>query len=376
VADADVAKHRGARMTPDYAIEALLHPVPGDAPCGMSLLHDAEFDAIRNARREDDASLPAGIWQTELKVADWREVEAGCRRLLVERSKDLTLAAWLGESWLHLYGWQALPRCFELLALLCERYWAELHPLPRDGDTGYRAAPFAWLATAYADVLAARAQLFEGREGMRGTLAQWHAAHREALALEARQNVPAAKREAAAHAIAVLNEAARAASPERLHQQLAALAQARVLIGRVDAWCTPRLGEEAPSFAALMKTIDEAELVLKECVAMHPFAPPPPLAPSGETDGADRVSAPAVTPSIVQGALQSRDDAYRQLAAIADFLMRYEPHSPVPYMVQRALEWGAKPLPVLLQELMSGDSDGQKLWTVLGLLPGATDKSK
>jgi len=43
-------------------------------------------------------------------------------------------------------------------------------------------------------------------------------------------------------------------------------------------------------------------------------------------------------------------------------------------MIRLALEWGGKPLPVLLQELMSAGVDGQKLWTALGLLPSAAEK--
>jgi type VI secretion system protein ImpA len=373
-------------MTPDYAIDALLQPVPGAARGGVSLLHDAEFDTIRSARREDDASLPTGIWQTDLKVADWRVVEAGCRRMLAERSKDLTLAAWLGESWLHLYGWQALPYCFELLAELCERFWDDLHPLPRDGDNGYRAAPLAWLANAYADLLTARVELFEGRDEMRGTLAQWRAAQREALTARARQDVPAAKREAAERAASKMHEAARAASPEQMQLQYAALTAARARIERLDAWCTPRLDDEAPSFATLVKTIGDAELVLMECLAMHPNVPPLPVAPAASAAPAagDARAGGAPLPVVpmmpvmpaIPGVPQSRDDAYRQLATIADYLMRYEPHSPVPYMIQRALEWGSKPLPLLLKELMASGQDGQNLWTVLGLLPGAAEKVK
>ncbi|HVE08597.1 MAG TPA: type VI secretion system protein TssA [Paraburkholderia sp.] len=367
-------------MNPDYAIEALLQPIAGDARGGISLLHDPQFDAIRSARREDDASLPTGIWQTDLKVADWRAVEAGCRRLLAERSKDLTLAAWLGESWLHLYGWQALPHCFALLTELCERFWDDLHPLPRDGDQGYRAAPLAWLGNAYADLLAARVELFEGRDEMRGTLAQWRAAQREALTARARQDVPAAKREAAERAAAKLTEAARAASPELMQQHYAALAAARTLIERLDAWCTPRLGDEAPSFATLVKTIGDAELVLMECLAMHPNVPPPAAPAAADASAAGDAPAAAVAPAVATPTAprmpQSRDDAYRQLAMIADYLMRYEPHSPVPYMIERALEWGGKPLPQLLKELMASGQDGQSLWTVLGLLPGVPEKTR
>ena len=68
-------------MMPELEIDALLQPLPGDQPCGVSLIHDPEYDAIRTARRADDASVPAGIWQTTLKVADWAAVEAGCRRV-------------------------------------------------------------------------------------------------------------------------------------------------------------------------------------------------------------------------------------------------------------------------------------------------------
>ena len=87
--------------------------------------------------------------------------------------------------------------------------------------------------------------------------------------------------------------------------------------------------------------------------------------------------APAPAPVLTaSGVPQSREDAYRQLGVIAEYLARYEPHSPVPYLIQRALEWGRKPLPVLLAELTSGDADGQKLWSFLGLLPGEPVKSK
>lgn len=65
---------------------------------------------------------------------------------------------------------------------------------------------------------------------------------------------------------------------------------------------------------------------------------------------------------------QSRDEAYRLLAIVADYLMRYEPHSPVPYMLKRALDWGGKPLPELLAELMAGER-GRALGAALGLLP-------
>jgi Uncharacterized protein conserved in bacteria len=54
---------------------------------------------------------------------------------------------------------------------------------------------------------------------------------------------------------------------------------------------------------------------------------------------------------------------------VADYLQRTEPHSPVPYLLQRAFVWGNTPLPELLNELISGDEAARQLWRQLGVLP-------
>jgi type VI secretion system protein ImpA len=359
-------------MRPTYDIEALVQPIPGDTPGGVSLLHDAAFDAIKAARREDDPALPAGIWQTTLKVADWAEVEAGCRTLLTERSKDLTLAAWLGESWLHRYGCGALPECFELLSELCTRHWDSLHPLPRDGDYGFRAAPLAWIAQNYPTLLAGRIGLCPGPDGSPVTLARWLATQREAVAVKDRKDVPAAKREEAARAAVTLVQAVLGAAPAALHAQLLAVRAAREPVAKLDAWCTPRLGAEAPGFTALLETLERIEGVLREWLALHPDWKEEAMVEIAPIQELPAVGVPVSTlesrPVERIDRLQSREEAYRLLAIVADYLMRYEPHSPVPYMLKRALDWGARPLPELLLELMAGER-GRALGSALGLLP-------
>jgi type VI secretion system protein ImpA len=367
-------------MRPTYDIEALVQPIPGDTPGGVSLLHDPAFDAIKAARREDDPALPVGIWQTTLKVADWAEVEAGCRKLLAERSKDLTLAAWLGESWLHRYGCGALTACFELLSELCMRHWDSLHPLPRDGDYGFRAAPLVWIAQNYPRLLAGRIGLCPGPEGSPVTLARWLSTQREAIAVKDRKDVPAAKREEAARAAMTLVQAVLAATPAALHAQLLAIGAAREPIAKLDEWCTPRLGAEAPGFAPLLETVERIEGVLREWLALHPDWKEEAMAESAPIQALPAVNTPvgtaANTPVSTPESrpveridrLQSREEAYRLLAIVADYLMRYEPHSPVPYMLKRALDWGAKPLPALLVELTTGER-GRVLGSALGLLP-------
>src|SRR6201994_45361 len=49
----------------------LLTPIPGDNPSGVNLQYDVKvFDVIKEARIEDDESIPTGNWGRSAKKAD------------------------------------------------------------------------------------------------------------------------------------------------------------------------------------------------------------------------------------------------------------------------------------------------------------------
>ena len=82
---------------------------------------------------------------------------------------------------------------------------------------------------------------------------------------------------------------------------------------------------------------------------MHPQqpAPPPAVVEAPVTEVHTREAA-SVAQIFREPA--SREEAYRQLLLIAEYLARTEPHSPVPYLIRRGVEWGNKPLSELLGE--------------------------
>ena len=113
-------------MSADLA--PLLAPIDGERPTGDSLRFDPLFDEVRELRREEDATLPQGIWKRELKRADWAGVAAACERALTTRTKDLQFAAWLTEAWLHLDAFRGLDRGLRLISALCRDFWDDLYP--------------------------------------------------------------------------------------------------------------------------------------------------------------------------------------------------------------------------------------------------------
>jgi len=55
--------------------------------------------------------------------------------------------------------------------------------------------------------------------------------------------------------------------------------------------------------------------------------------------------------------LASRDQAFQELRRIAEYFKATEPHSPISFLLERAIRWGYMSLPELLQEMTGGNSN-------------------
>lgn len=281
-------------------IETLLAPISIAQPCGESVRYAPEFDRLAAARREDDESLPTGVWQSTPQRADWEEVALLAESITTHQSKDLVVMSWLGEAWIKQHGVLALPEALSLLATALERYPETLHPLIKEDDYDYRSAPLSWMAQRYTQ-LVADAPLTEPRKAL-----------------------------------------------------VSALNGSLGWLQRLNAVCQNWPATSAPSFALLEQKIRS------HLQALGGNIQPPPPPKSSDTER------PLMT---VPATFANREEAYQTLKLVADYLQRAEPHSPVPYLLQRAHVWGHTPLPELLSELITADEPARRLWRQLGVLP-------
>ncbi len=351
-------------------ITQLLEPISMESPCGQDLRYEPEFDRLREMRREDDTSLPTGVWQSSIKRAQWPELETLTTSLLLERSKDLMLSAWLGEAWLHQDGLEGLPGSLALVAGLCERYPEHLHPQAEDGDQSWRVIPLEWLARRYAEVLLTRVPLFESRnnefDGF--CLDTWRRLQLQQVQASDSKTAKTSA-ENARNEQKKLTEQIRATPLSFWLRSQGTLLLSQQHLQRLEVWSDAYLGNQAPGFKALQDVIEALLTLVQEFIAMHPRKPTP--APVETPAGA--TSTPAAVPDIIPtpqafSEPANREEAYRQLLLIAEYLARTEPHSPVPYLIKRGVEWGNKPLSELLGELISADAESRRLWTLLGVL--------
>ncbi len=336
-------------MSASIDLECLLQPIPGPLPCGPSLLDGDEYDVIREARRADEASQPRGDWEQELKKPDWPQVASLCEQVLATQSKDLQIAAWLGEAWIALDGMAGGTRAAALMERLCQRYWQDIHPLPRDGDHDFRSAPLEWADRYWSQALLLHVPLAGGHAL---TLAQWEAAMASDNEERKQKNGGPAAAKRMQDRIAALPIAELRAADHASGVWTAALWQLHGTLASLPQPSPPsRLGK-------LEEMLDKAIHVLHQCLQQHPDYNKPAAA---MPDPSPAITPGAPPPVVQPTQLRGRDDAYRNLAQIADYLAQLEPHSPVPPLIRRAIEWGNMSFVDLMAELTSNNGELQRL---------------
>lgn len=349
-------------------IEKLLSPLSAERPAGESLRYEGTYDRIREARREDDPSLPQGAWKTELRKAQWKVVEALCMEALSARSKDLQIAAWLTESWLNMYSFAGAANGLELMRALCESYWDDLYPAIEDGDLEFRMAPLAWLNERLALSLKLQPITQPDSPGERAYCwADWENAgiHENAML---RGGAP--KKPEANVVTTALFQRSVMLTPTPYFRALAQDVREMLDSGdRLEQVVDARALKAAPGLMRFKATGESISGFLESLLAHRKE-----LGDDGEpADSANAVnefngdypetSVPVGLP--VPGRIRDRADAYYLLAEAADFLARTEPHSPTPYLVRRAIAWGSMSLEQLLPELIR---NGGELTEVFRLL--------
>jgi type VI secretion system protein ImpA len=359
-AAADIGALRGIDLA------AILAPLPGERPTGEALRFAGDYDRIREARREDDASLPQGIWQSELKRANWDEVVRLCTEALTTRSKDLQIAGWLFEALVQRDGFAGMPVGLGILIGLCRAFWPALYPEIEEGDLSYRVAPFEWLNAHLPQTLF---RLSLTQPGIVTPVAYGWEHYANALRLEQVHKAnPNAKPPAGVRIAAF--EAGVAATPSAYYRGvLAGIAASLGLLGELDRELEEKCGKEAPSLAGLRGALTNIQGLLLNVLRNRgevPVMAEPSKAAPAPAEPAEPAEAETPPPSH-DGVIHDREQAYQLILEVAEFLARTEPHSPTPYLLRRAYSWGMMPLHELLGEMSRGRNDMAALFELLGL---------
>ena len=386
-------------------INDLLQPISEASPTGEDLVFSAEFDIMREARRQDDPHLDQGEWVIDRKEADWPLVQRLTTELLMSRSKDLRLAGWLTEAWAKLRGFEGLRDGLRITEGLCRTYWHTVHPMADDGDLALRVGNLSWLLDRSRQLM--RELPLTQSEGGRYGAAMWDSASQ--LANAVRRNPGNANELTKGKLTLDQFDAARRDTPPAFYSSLEInLEECAQALAALEQTVNAALGDEGPAFSGARDGLSavtelarrfarEAGLVPRSDAQREAAATTSGLDGMGSVQlggGAanaartERVEPTVVLPApetaagaaavmpapAVPAGLHTRDQALAQFREVADFFRRTEPHSPVAYLADKAASWGEMSLHLWLRTVLKNEETLAGVEELLGV-PGKNEGS-
>lgn len=361
------ASDTGSKIPIDFLeTERLLLPISENEPVGVFLRYDETYDKIREAAREEDPSLPQGIWQRDLKKADWHEVCRLCFDTLENRSKDLQIAAWMLEALLHLYEFEGVDRGLRLLIGLCERFWDIIYPEIDEDDPEIRISPFIWLNEKLPVKLKSRPVTMppSGETCVPITFLDYEKIRMTEKAPE--KDKAKAKRDKETQE---LTDRSIKTTPIAFHKkQLADIDSSLQRLSALERHLDEKCGRDAPGFSQFREALESVRFLAEKFLREKPggLEALPVAEEIGTENFGYRQDGEEIFETHNSGMpVRSREQAYRVLSETADWLASREPHSPVPLLIRRAVSWGNMDFPELLRELVT---DGSVLKQITDLL--------
>ncbi len=356
----------------DGLIQQLLLPVSAASPAGRWMRYEPSFSELSRLREEDDPNLPMGDWERPLQKADWSIVADASSRLLKEDSKDFQVAAWLTDAWIRTHSWQGLCAGLQLLNGIAERFWRASWPALDDDNADRRVAPFIWMNNNLPRTISLSTVLLpaslQREQALR--LVDWDTAPLiDETKAESKDSSPSrASRRA-------LREQVRASDSAFLQSIVRQADDARTELKRLMHFLDAQLRDESPSLSKLATAIDNARQAAQALLPPSEVTSVPTPSPTdaasltsfaGNTAAASLTSPASARLPVLDPSAQ-RADAYASLAEIAALLKEIEPHSPTPYMIERALALGAMPFPDMITAINASAGSIDRFFELLGI---------
>jgi type VI secretion system ImpA family protein len=329
----------GSGSPPVIDFKSLVQPISVDEPAGGSVPF-AVKEQLEQARKEvnpesfaaDDPMRPE-----DYVKADWASIISVAQETLRDTSKNLLVAARLLEALAKKHGFAGLRDGLHLMRLLVEVCWDRLDPPLEDEDAEVRAAPFHWIDDADRGAVfpnSVRSMPLLSAGGGSFSWVQWQQS----------QGGPDKGGD-------VIEKTIAAANREQCQALVDNLSQAITELKFLAQYLSSKLGADAPGFTSLRPAMDDCLRLAKQILQRKGPAPAG-ATENGESAADGQTAGGAGAVAMGRPRLSTRDDIYHALAEAADALERLEPHSPVPFLVRRAVELGALPFPLLMAALI------------------------
>jgi type VI secretion system protein ImpA len=313
--------------------EVLLAPIAGEQAAGSPVPYDVK-EKLEELRKEVDPESYAKNDPRRPEApqkADWPAIVSLAQQTLRETSKDLLVAARLTEALVKLHGFTGLRDGFQLLRMMIEQCWERMYPLiESEEDLEVRAGPFNWLDEKDRGArfpLAVRMAPLLVREKDEYGWQHWKHAQSGAGGVST----------------ADIERAIRATPRERCQEVADELNHAWQDLEAIARELSSKMGQAAPGLSGIREAVAECRALAQQILQKKGPAPGQTASTAGDAQAAKNVA---------EKRLETRAEVYAKIGELAGVLQRLEPHSPIPYLLNRVVELGSMPFPDLMKSLI------------------------
>ncbi|MBX7173001.1 MAG: type VI secretion system protein TssA [Pyrinomonadaceae bacterium] len=370
-------------QAPVIDFEVLLTPIPGENPSGEPMQYSGLYDDIREARRADD-DVNLGEWKSELKVSDFRKVINLAVPALSTKTKDLQVCAWLCEALTNQHGFIGLRDGIRLMRQIQENFWDTFYPEIDEGDMEGRANAVEWMNNQMS--LAVKKIPFTAGEGF--NYINWFEstqfdfpAEMTGLEYAEQERIKALKIQAETEKRKTgdMWRVAKAATNRAFCEQVnKALEECWEELNQLDKVNEEKYDRnQTPGLKDIKKSLEEIRQVFGKVLDEKREAEPDAIEEEVVEETVESEDGETVVVkkgmAVGSGVIQSRGDALKRLSELADYFRKTEPHSPISYIIQRAVKWGNMPLEIWLQDVIKDDNIIAAIRQTLGFNTGGDE---
>ncbi|MGC3967832.1 MAG: type VI secretion system protein TssA [Pirellulales bacterium] len=332
-------------------LSSLLEPVSAAAPSGENLEYDPQFSELERSA-QGTAEQQYGNTVIEAKEPEWDDV----RKLsaeLCERTHDLRVGLYLARSSLHTAGLRGFREGLALLRGYVEKFWDTVHPQldpEDDNDPTIRVNTLVGLCDINEVLTPLRkTPIVSSRTAGRFSRNDYGMASGELPYSGPADDKPK---------MSLIDAAFLDCSLDDLRADTQAATDALADVRDMEAAATNRVGAgNMRSLETLTKELDVIRRILAErlarCEPVGAAASDSAESGSADESGRNGESAGDTRTVIVKrtGEITSRDEAIRAISDVCKYFERYEPSSPLPLLLHRAVRLSAKSFLEILRDI-------------------------
>ena len=355
-------------------VSSILQPISPEAPTGVDLRENSSptsnYQKIKLERNQARAAERQNVdGDSQDAYNHWNNILNIAPTILKNESKDLEVACWYTEALVRCYGFSGLVDAFRVIEGFVDHFWDTLHPMPDEFGIETRVSCLSGLNGEGAEgvLIAPIRRIWITETQSTGPFGLWQYLQ----ALEANKIADNETRQQKISNIGfslsdiekAVDESSELFFVNARDDINNALDIYRNIGAKLDNLCGI---EEAPPTKAVVEVLEDCLGAVKH-LGKHKF---PIDAVEEEVDEltvneTNSENGPVVTKK--QEGVYSREDAFKQLSEIATYFRKAEPHSPVSYIIDKAVRWGNMPLNELIDELITDDSSRDRFSELTGV---------